>query len=142
MPTALGEYPDTSQSLMSFVRARRWMFLGMKFALALPIVLCGTLDLSPILSSGGLQPQAALVGYVLAFRWILSDQRRRCPVCLRVLTNPARIGQASHIFVDWYGTELMCSRGHGLLHVPGVPTISCNTQRWQHLDPSWRSLFS
>jgi len=130
---ALGEYPTK--------RFRRWIFLGLKFTLIVPIVFCGTLDLAPIISSMGVQPHATLVGYVLAFRWALIDQRRRCPVCLRLLTNPTRIGQASQTFLEWYGTEFLCLKGHGLLHVPEIPT-TYSTQRWQDLDPSWGSLFS
>ena len=107
-----------------------------------PAVLFGTFDLVPLIAPAGVQPHAALVGYVLAFRWALRDQRRRCPVCLRPLTNPVRIGQPAHIFLEWYGTELMCPSGHGFLHIPEMPTISCRTQQWQPLDASWRSLFT
>ncbi|MGI9070938.1 MAG: hypothetical protein ACR2JB_06345 [Bryobacteraceae bacterium] len=139
---ALGEYPSTLHSPTRAARLHRWMFLGVKVALILPIVFCGTLDLGPIIASAGVRPQATLIGYVLAFRWALIDQRRRCPVCLRLLTNPIRIGQPSHIMLDWYGTELMCSRGHGFLHVPETPTSSYSTQRWLQLDSSWKSLFS
>ncbi len=139
---ALGEYPATAHSPARATRFLRWVFLGIKFTLLLPIVFCGTLDLAPIISSSGIQPHATLVGYVLAFRWALIDQRKRCPVCLRLLTNPVRIGQPSQIFLGWYGTELLCAKGHGLLHVPEMPTSSYNTQRWLYLDPSWSSLFS
>jgi hypothetical protein len=83
-----------------------------------------------------------LFGYVLAFRWILIDQRRRCPVCLRLLSHPTRIGGLSHVFLEWCGTEFICARGHGLLHVPEVATSSYGSQRWPPLDPSWSSLFS
>ena len=63
------------------------------------------------------------------------------PVCLRLLTNPARVGQPSRNFLAWNGTELMCSRGHGLLHVPEIATSWFSTQRWLYLDPSWNGLF-
>jgi hypothetical protein len=92
----------------------------------------------------GLEPiqgQVSLVGYILAFRWAIIDQRLRCPVCLRLLTNPIRIGQPSQTFLSWYGIELMCVRGHGLLHVPEFRTSCYSTQRWLYLDPSWNSLF-
>jgi hypothetical protein len=138
---ALGEYPSTLDSPTRAARLHRWLFLGIKVALILPIVFCGTLDLGPIIASAGIRPQATLIGYVLVFRWALIDQRRRCPVCLDLLTNPIRIGQPSHIMLDWYGTELMCSKGHGLLHVPETPTSSYSTQRWLQLDSSWKSLF-
>ncbi len=134
---ALGEYPATPRSPARARRFRRWSFLGIKFALILSIMLCGTLNLAPTI----IPPQAILAGYILAFRWALIDQRRRCPVCLRLVANPARIGQPSRIFLDWYGTEYFCMKGHGLLYVPeNVTTFS--RQRWSDLDSSWGSLFS
>lgn len=139
---SLGEYPPTLHSPGGAVWLRRWIFLGAKFVLLLPIVFCGTLDFGLIIASTGVTPHAMLVGYILTFRWVLIDQRKRCPVCLDVLTNPIRIGQPSHTLLDWYGTELMCSKGHGLLHVPETPTSSYDTQRWLYLDSSWRGLFS
>ncbi len=130
-PLALGEYPAR--------RFRRWIFLLSKFALIFPIVFFGTLDLLPILGVPVLA-DGVLLGYVLAFRWAIIDQRQRCPVCLRLLASPARFGDASHTLLDWYGTEFCCTRGHGLLHVPANRT-SFNTQRWLELDSSWASLF-
>ena len=138
----LGEYPADGHRPPRATRARRWIFLGIKLALILPIVFCGTLDLAPIISSSGIQPHAMLAGYVLAFRWALIDQRRRCPVCLRLLTNPTRIGQRSQTFLEWYGTELICDKGHGLLHVTEIPTSCYSAQRWLYLDSSWSGLFS
>jgi hypothetical protein len=134
----LGEYP----ALARRPRVRCWLFLGAKVALAVPIVIFGSLSLAPILGKAGFQAHVTLIGYILALRWALTDQRRRCPVCLRLLTNPVRIGQASQTFLEWYGTELICTHGHGLLHVPEIPTISFRTQRWLAMDPSWQSLFS
>jgi hypothetical protein len=32
-------------------------------------------------------------------------------------------------------------KGHGLLHVPEIPTVSFRTQSWMHLDRSWSGLF-
>jgi hypothetical protein len=128
---SLGEYP---------ANRRRWLFLVVKTILVLPIVLFGSIDLfSPI--AVGLQPHALIVGGVIGFRWILVDQRRRCPTCLRILGNPTSIGAPSHTLLEWYGTELVCSRGHGLLHVPEIRN-SYSEQRWLRLDSSWSSLFS
>jgi hypothetical protein len=127
-PFAWSEYP-----LASELRLRWWMFLGLKAVLVLTIVFFGALELGPIF---------ALIGYVTGFRWVLRDQRRRCPVCLRLLANPVRIGEASHMLLDWYGTELICVKGHGLLHVPEIQASSYSGERWQRLDPSWRELFS
>ena len=138
---ALGEYPPNRHSPVRRMTARRWMFLAIKIVLILPIVGCGSLDLASIVA-GGFQPHGMLVGLVVGFRWALIDQRRRCPVCLRLLTSPTRIGGPSHTFLQWYGTELVCAQGHGLLYVPEIPNSCYSTQRWQYLDPSWSSLFS
>jgi hypothetical protein len=139
---ALGEYPAKGHSTAWVIRLRWWIFLGIKVAFILPIIFCGTLDVASIISSAGIQPPATLVGYVLAFRGALTDQLQRCPECLRLLTNPTRIGCPSQTFLEWYGTELICAKGHGLLHVPEIRTSCYSTQRWLYLDPSWNSLFS
>jgi hypothetical protein len=79
---------------------------------------------------------------LLGLRWVLLDQRQRCPVCLRCVTSPAQVGVASRTFLAWNGTELMCAGGHTLLHVPGLPTSWFSTQRWMYLDASWAFLFA
>ena len=134
---SLGEYPPNRHA--PAIGMRRWVFLGAKIALLLPIILFGSTDVFSLFAIA-LQPHAMIVGSVLGFRWILIDQRRRCPVCLRVLTNPTPIGEPSRTLLEWYGTELVCTRGHGLLHVPEVRN-SYSEQRWLHLDSSWSSLF-
>ena len=146
-PLPLGDYPTTSKSSFSRTRRRRWIFLSIKAALILPLVYCGSLDLAYLnptmnpVSSEYIQLLASFSGLLFSFRWALRDQRRRCPVCLRVLTNPARVGQPSRNFLGWNGTELICGKGHGLLHVPEISTSWFSTQRWLYLDPSWHSLF-
>ena len=129
----LGEYPRSRHY-------RRWLFLAGKIALLLPIVLFGTLVLQSTLAME-IRP-IVVFGYVIAFRWTLLDQQQRCPECLRLLAHPTRIGQPSQSFLEWYGTELACVKGHGLLHVPLFPTISFGTHRWLRLDRSWSELFS
>lgn len=106
----------------------RWMFFATKVALLLATVFCGAITLVTI-------GAPILAGYVFAFRWALMDQRRRCPVCLHVLTNPVRIGDSSHTFLAWHGTELICAKGHGVLHVPETSTSCYRTQRWLSLEP-------
>ncbi|MGH9629037.1 MAG: hypothetical protein ACRD7E_11990 [Bryobacteraceae bacterium] len=138
---SLGEYPGNRHSPRLATRLRRWIFLTIKVALLIVIVFFGILDLAAI-SSTPIQPHGFLVAYILAFRWALSDQRKRCPVCLRLLTNPIRIGWSSRTFLEWHGTELMCTKGHGLLYVPEIPTSCYSTQRWLYLDCSWRGLIS
>ena len=62
--------------------------------------------------------------------------------CLRLLVYPVRIGRPSQTFLERYGTEFMCAKGHGLLHVPEIHTSCYGAQRWMCLDRSWSGLFS
>jgi hypothetical protein len=147
-PLPLGEYPVQGHRLPAAIRFRRWLFITIKVALILPVVLFSSIDLAytalPLDSPSAqyIQIVASFFGFLFALRWTLQDQRRRCPVCLRLLTNPARVGQASRNFLAWNGTELICAVGHGLLHIPELPTSWFSTQRWLYLDSSWSSLFS
>jgi len=144
----LGEYRLCSKKLSWSTRIRRWTFLGCKVALLLPIVYFVSLDLAymrtPLdtLSSEGIQIVSSFLICLFGLRWTLRDQRQRCPVCLGKLSHPARVGQPSRTFLAWNGTELICVGGHGLLHVPEMPTSWFNTQRWLYLDPSWEVLFA
>jgi hypothetical protein len=120
---------------------RRGLFLVAKAFLVLPIVMFGSLDVASMGSSlSPLYFDLVLFGSLFALRWINADQRRRCPVCLRLLANPVRIGASSRILLEWHGTELMCLRGHGLLYVPEWPAIWSGQQRWLDLGPSWGGL--
>jgi hypothetical protein len=143
----LGEYRLSSRKLSWSTRLRRWTFLGGKIALLLPIVYLVSLDLAYMrttldtLSSEYIQLVSSFSICLFGLRWTLRDQRQRCPVCLGKLTHPARVGQPSRNFLAWNGTELICMGGHGLLHVPEIPTSWFSTQRWMYLDPSWDILF-
>ena len=79
---------------------------------------------------------------LFGFRWAVADQRKRCPVCLRRVSNPATVGLASRTFLGWNGTEMICMGGHALLHVPSLPTSWFSGQRWLYLDNSWDFLFA
>ena len=144
----LGEYRVTSQKLSWSTRLRRWGFLACKIALLLPIVYFVSLDLAHLrttvdpFSSEYIQLASTFSICLFGLRWVLRDQRQRCPVCLRRLTHPARVGQPSRNFLAWNGTELICVAGHGLLHIPEIQTSWFDTQRWLYLDPSWEVLFS
>jgi hypothetical protein len=144
----LGEYRLSSRRRSWSTRLRRWTFLGSKLALLLPIVYLVSLDLAHLratvdpISSEYIQLLSSFSICLFGLRWALRDQRQRCPVCLRKLTHPARVGQPSRSFLAWNGTELICIGGHGLLHVPEMPTSWFSTQRWLYLDPSWDVLFA
>lgn len=143
----LGEYPDAHHTLAQATRFRRWIFLVSKLALIAPIIYYVSLDLAYMSgsmragTSQYIQIIASFCACLFALRWALRDQRQRCPVCLGRLSNPARVGHPSRNFLAWSGTELICVGGHGLLHVPEIPTSWFGTQRWLYLDPSWEVLF-
>jgi hypothetical protein len=147
-PVPLGEYPSHSNPSSQSASYLRWVFLVAKLALVVSAVCFWSIAIAycvnPVGSSFSIYILIALsfTGFLLAFRWAWQDQRRRCPVCLRLLSNPARVGQASRNFLAWNGTEWICSQGHGLLHVPELSTSWRSSQCWLYLDPSWRSLFA
>lgn len=129
-------------------RVCRWGFLTTKIALVLAIAWFASLDLAYwhatgySIASQYVQLIASFSICLFGMQWAALDQRRRCPVCLRLVTNPANVGFASRTFLGWNGTELMCADGHTLLHIPGLPTSWFSTQRWLYLDTSWEFLFA
>jgi hypothetical protein len=145
---SMGEYSVSLHRPSWSIRLCRWGYMGAKIALLLPIVYFLSLDLSywhtTLYSSASEYAQLAFSFSICLFglRWALLDQRQRCPVCLRHVTNPARVGLASRTFLAWNGTELMCTSGHTLLHVPELATSWFSTQRWLYLDTSWEFLFT
>ena len=51
---------------------------------------------------------------------ILNDNKH----CLRPLAEPVRVGRPSLNFLEWNGTELLCTEGHGLLSIPEIESSS------------------
>ena len=145
---SLGECSESSERALRSRTLYRWVFLSAKITLLLPIVYFSSLDLAyantalSASSSAYVQLVSTFSICLFSLRWVLQDQRQRCPVCLRRVCNPAHVGQASRTFLAWNGTELMCMGGHTLLHVPGLPTSWFSTQRWLYLDTSWGFLFA
>jgi hypothetical protein len=144
----LGEYRLSSHKLSWSTKVRRWSFLAAKVGLLMAVTYFVSLDLA--YGRGGVEMEraaaielvVAFCGFLFGLRWALRDSRQRCPVCLGKLTHPARVGQPSRNFLAWYGTELMCVGGHGLLHIPEISTSWFDCQRWLYLDPSWEVLFA
>jgi len=131
--------------------ARWWAFLIAKMLLLLAtcfvfaLEVCGRVS---ILLTGSIQPLVGpfsawlfLVSAMAALSWCLYDQTRRCRVCLKRLGNEASVGAASYLLLDWWGTELVCSDGHGLLHVPEMQSSWLEVEQWVNLDESWKPLF-
>jgi len=116
-----------------YARHRNWFrrgcFYVAKTALLLLIVTFGASDLIAF----PLRINVACLGAFLAIRWAMLDQRRRCPNCLRLLDKPVRMGSGSRILLEWNGTELLCLRGHGVMHVPEMPGIWFRRPRWMSL---------
>jgi hypothetical protein len=144
---SLGEYSLNSGETSWSRRFSRWMFFAVKVALLLPVVYFISLDLAFGSTAVG-REQAVYIQLIATFamslfglRWVLKDQRQRCPVCLCRVAHPAQVGLASRTFLDWNGTEMMCMGGHTLLHVPSLPTSWFGSQRWLYLDTSWSFLF-
>ena len=67
--------------------------------------------------------------------WVFSDQRLRCPICLRRLAMPVAIGSWASTF-EPPATELLCEVGHGSLYVS--ESLIGEPDRWVALDDSWR----
>jgi hypothetical protein len=145
---SLGESSVNQQKTSWARRILRWSFFSAKAALLLPTIYFVSLDLAYGSTTIGreravyLELISTFVMCLFSMRWMLKDQRQRCPVCLRTVTHPAQVGQASRTFLDWNGTEMMCMGGHTLLHVPSLPTSWFGSQRWLYLDTSWDFLFA
>jgi hypothetical protein len=133
--------------------ARRALFFTAKTSLALAVVFAACLEWSRSESdvllasrdSGGgpLLLWFFILGAMGVLFWSVADQRARCRVCLRLLAFPVRIGCPGCLLLDWSGTELFCSEGHGVLHVPHLSASWDEaSERWISLDDSWRDLFA
>jgi hypothetical protein len=145
---SLGEYGPGSQKPSLTRRIRFAVFLFTKITILLGIVYYASMDLACLLvqpfspASDYIQASSSVAVCILGLRWAFRDQQRRCPICLRRMAHPVEVGQPSRIFLAWNGVELVCERGHGLLHIPETPTSWFGAQRWISLDPSWQFLFA
>jgi len=137
----LGPRPTYRYATSFACRLRRGAFFALKVALAQPILFCLLMVWVWIAPFAPFAPFFLFAGCLMTLRWILADQSRRCPVCLRRLGNPVRIGAPSQTFLAWYGDESICSRGHGLLQDPEI-SASYSARQWLDLDASWRAFHS
>jgi hypothetical protein len=142
LPAALWVWrPPASRYSVSWSSTlRRGIFLVLKIALVQSIVLCGSVVQVLLGSAGGFTGLAAGAAAILALRWVVTDQQRRCPMCLCLLTNPIIIGTPSRTFLEWYGIESTCPHGHGLLHTSEISS-SYSRPQWLSLGDSWSVLF-
>jgi MacB-like periplasmic core domain len=132
---------------------RRTTFFSAKVALAFLVVFTAALEWSRSQSAilyGSRDPAAGpfllwlyILGTMGVLFWAVADQRARCRVCLRLLCFPVRVGCPGCLLLNWSGTELLCSEGHGLLHVPHMaPSWDEESEHWISLDESWQELFA
>lgn len=94
-------------------------------ALSLTVVLLTVIEFTD-----GAQPfttWAFVVASILVVYCSHRDLHLRCPVCLRRLNMPVRIGHAGQVLLEQAGTELVCPRGHGMLY---TPEISVEAESW------------
>lgn len=146
--STIGGYCEGAPKPSLMRRGRFWAFLVAKIAILLAIVYFSSVDLSSSLAqpsslfSGLVQGISAFALCLWGLSWALRDQQQRCPVCLRRMCYPVEVGQVSRTFLSWNGTELVCERGHVLLHIPEIPTSWFGARRWVCLDRSWQFLFS
>ncbi|HEY6352287.1 MAG TPA: ABC transporter permease [Candidatus Angelobacter sp.] len=132
-------------------RYRWWLFFTAKTGLLIAACFVASLEgprrallvLTGSLPSytGAISNWLLLVTTVLAIPWSLHDQYRRCRICLKRLEHESYVGVPARLFLDWWGTELVCSQGHGLLHVPEMKASWMEEEQWIQLDDSWKPLF-
>ncbi len=133
--------------------ARRASFFVTKLTLGLMVIFTAGLEASRSQSAivfaskdpanGPVLVWFYIVGTMGVFFWALADQRTRCRACLRLLCFPVRMGCPGCLLLDWSGTELLCTQGHGVLHVPYLaPSWDEEAEHWISLDESWRGLFA
>ena len=80
------------------------------------------------------------VGCVPAVLWTTHDQLARCRRCLRRMTIQLDLAATGRSFLENAGTELVCSSGHGALHVPLLDSGTLDHERWAELDSSWMAV--
>jgi MacB-like periplasmic core domain len=131
--------------------SRWWGFFALKTLMLLAICFVGALEITgraSIILTGSVHPLVGpfstwlfLVTAMAALSWSLHDQSRRCRYCLKRLGNEASVGMPGYLFLGWWGTELVCSDGHGMLHVPEMKSSWQEFDQWVSLDESWKPLF-
>jgi len=130
---------------------RWWGFFVLKTLLLFAVCFVSSLELTgkvSIMLTGSVHSFVGpfstwlfLVTSMVALSWSLHDQGRRCRLCLKRLSNEASVGTPGYLLLDWWGTELVCSDGHGMLHVPQMKSSWLEFDQWVSLDESWKPLF-
>jgi hypothetical protein len=130
----------------------RWYgFFSLKSGALLAAGLGGSLELvqaligrtsaaTPHLFAGPAALWVFLLVATVTMRWSIGDQLRRCRTCLRTLKTEVDLAHGARSILEQTGAELLCDRGHGVLHIPVNETGSVDQERWAYLDESWIGL--
>lgn len=143
LPTVRLRMPTWNPRAAAFFAAKTTLLLivvllcGIEFTHATSITMLGGTDTF----TEPLSTWLFMLGSMGALGWSISDQRRRCRVCLRRLGMAAQVGCPGCLLLNWAGTELVCVEGHGMLHVPEMAACWQEPDRWTSLDNSWQGLF-
>jgi len=127
-----------------FFVLKSWLLLAVCFVVALElparlsIVLTGAVH--PL--TGPISTWFFLVLAMVSIAWSMHDQSRRCRMCLRRLGNEAFVGEPGYSLLEWWGTEMVCADGHGLLYIPELKASWQECEEWVKLDESWQGLFT
>ena len=114
------------------------LVIGLEFTHAPSITMTGGTDML----TEPLSTWLFLIACMGALTWAIQDQRRRCRVCLRRLGMAAQVGCPGCLLLDFACTELVCNEGHGMLHIPEMPSCWRDAEEWTALDESWVDLFA
>lgn len=129
---------------------RRWrMYFVAESLLLLAAAVLASVELTPwILRFSPGDPSAWLISAwiclalcLTALLWCLSDQQYRCRVCAYRLGMPLTVGNPLRVLLERGGTEMVCPKGHGLLHESAPTTWEQDSEQWTDFDSSWNSLF-
>jgi len=129
--------------------ARYWVFFLIKSAL-LMLLIAAVAAAMAATNAMGLHRFKFLVGMLIdwvvllavlmALRWAVLDQARRCPVCLRRLAMPYSSGSWSSPLLEPAHTELLCDQGHGALQFSEGHSSFGEIRRWIALEDSWKEM--
>ncbi len=128
-----------------------YLFFTLKSGALLAAGLAGSLEVvqallsrssaaTPHLFAGPAALWIFLLVATVTMRWSIGDQLRRCRTCLRSLTTEVDLAHGARSIFEQTGAELVCDRGHGVLHIPVNATGSVDQERWAYLDDSWVAL--
>ena len=130
--------------------SRWWVFFALKNGLLTLLVWLLSVDLVeglfervgvvPVQFVGGVEMWSFVVGLNIALGWSVRDQNARCRLCLTRLRTQILLSPATVPLLDPSGSDLLCDKAHGMLHIPAMQFSSLDSERWIDFDESWQTL--